>query len=405
MATVITSVTSLQNLTNLQNFNADWNALQTLNVAGLTNLTNLDVSDNNEIEGSQLTSVTLTGCTALEQLRLDDSNFSAGIPNLTGLTSLQYLDLDQCGITGAVDISMLSALTQFDLSGNEGLTSVQLPESNLNDVLIYNCALTETAVNNILQWLDGSQVSNGYVDLSGGTNAVPTGNGITAKVNLQNKGWSVIVNEAPPANVGIAASTDFDIVGDFTIEMFVNLSNTNGNPRPYSFGVYPAANAISIEGGTIYFWANNGILISGQFNPTIGQWYHICVMGSGSIVYLFVDGVQVVSAPVYSGSISSQGLPLTIGYGNEANSGFNGLMSNFRWTTSVVYFTGGFTVPTAPLSAIPVNTKLLTFQGNNLSLETTDNSSYARTITNDGATYSANNPFMGYNGSLQMGNV
>lgn len=402
----ITSITGLQNLINLQQLYADWNSLSTVDVSGLTNLVELDLSDS-EIPGTEgersLTSVILTGCTSLEQLRLDDSNFSAGIPNLTGLTSLQYLDLDQCGITGNVDLSILPALTGFDLSGNEGLTSVTVFEQQLNDVSISNAALTEESVNDILMWLDGSGVINGYVDLSGGTNAVPTGNGAAAKDNLINKGWNVYVNQAPPANVGIAASTDFDITGDFTIEMFVNQTNTDGFPRPYSFGAYPAPNAMSIEGGSLYFWANNSALVNGTFVPNIGQWYHICVIGSGSTVYMFIDGVQVATSP-YGGSISSQGLPLTIGFGNEANSGFNGLMSNFRWTSSAVYNTAGFSVPTSPLSNI-AGCKLLIFQGTNLPMQLSDNSGNGHNATNSGATYSASNPFAGEAGSLQMGNV
>ena len=206
-----------------------------------------------------------------------------------------------------------------------------------------------------------------------------------------------------PGNVEIAASSDFDIVGDFTIEMFVNVSNFDGFPRPYSFGAYPAPNAISIEGGQLYFWANNAALSSCSFTPTIGQWYHICVMGSGSTVYMFVDGFMVANSP-YSGTISSQSLPLTIGDGNEANSSFNGLMSNFRWTDSALYSTSGFTVPTSTLPNV-ANTKLLIFQGTNLPMQLADNSGNGHNATNSGATYSASNPFAGTEGSLQMGIV
>ena len=206
-----------------------------------------------------------------------------------------------------------------------------------------------------------------------------------------------------PGNVGIAASTDFDIVGDFTIEMFVNLSNLDGFPRPYSFGAYPAPNAMSIEGGSLYFWANNASLINGTFSPNTGQWYHLCVMGSGSTAYMFIDGSNVASSP-YGGTISSQSLPLTIGDGNEPNSSFNGLMSNFRWTDSALYSTSGFTVPTSTLPNV-ANTKLLIFQGTNLPQQLADNSGNAHNATNSGATYSASNPFAGTEGSLQMGVV
>jgi hypothetical protein len=312
--------------------------------------------------------------------------------------------MDRCGITGDIDISSssLNALTGFDFYGNS-LTSIILPEASLNDVNLNGNALTETAVNNVLQWLNGSQVENGYLDLANGTNAIPTGNGAAAKTSLQGKGWNVYVNQAPPGNVGIAASSDFEIVGDFTIEMFVNMSNLDGFPRPYSFGAYPAPNAMSIEGGQLYFWADNAALINGSFSPTLGQWYHICVTGVGNTAYMLIDGAQVASSP-YDGAISSQNLPLTIGYGNEPSSGFNGLISNFRWTESYVYDPAGFTVPTAPLTDL-ADTKLLIFQGTDLSAQLTDNSGNGHNATNSGASYSANNPFAGTEGSLQMGNI
>ena len=206
-----------------------------------------------------------------------------------------------------------------------------------------------------------------------------------------------------PGNVEIAASSDFDITGNFTIEMFVNLSNLDGFARPYSFGAYPAPNAMSVEGGQLYFWANGANLINGTFTPTLGTWYHICVMGSGSTAYMFIDGFMVANSP-YGGTISSTGLPLTIGYGNEPNSYFNGKISNFRWNSTALYSTSGFTVPTATLPNI-VGNKLLIFQGTNLPQQLSDLSGNGHNATNAGASYSASNPFVGTQGSLQMGIV
>jgi hypothetical protein len=313
--------------------------------------------------------------------------------------------MDQCSISGTLDISdsSFNNLTFIDLSGND-ITSITLPEANLNNVNLSDNALTATAVDYTLQWLAGSGVENGTVNLSGGTNAIPTENSAAAREILLDRGWNVTVNQAPPANVGIAASTDFNIVGDFTIEMFVNMNNLAGFPRPYSFGAYPAPNAMSIEGGSLYFWGDNTSLVSGAFNPTLGQWYHLCVTGVGNSVYILIDGVQVAIG-AYDGAIFSQNLPLTIGYGNEPNSGFNGLISNFRWTNSYVYDPAGFTRPSAPLTNLPA-TRLLIFQGEDLNAQLTDNSGNGHNATNDGATFSAVNPFPQYTGgSLQMGNV
>jgi len=209
MATVITSITGLQNLTNLENFNADYNALTTVNLSGLANLLFVDISDNEKVDFSEnsLTSVNLSGCTSLQTLRLDDSNFSAGIPNLSGLTDLSIVDMDQCSITGNVDLSMLPVLEEFDLSGNTGLTSVTISDQQpLIYVNLYNTDITEASVNDILETLDGSGVENGSVNLGSGTSAAPTGAGATAVTNLQGKGWLVTVNE-PTTTTTTSSST------------------------------------------------------------------------------------------------------------------------------------------------------------------------------------------------------
>jgi hypothetical protein len=206
MAAVITSIIGLQNLINLNNFNADFNGLQSVNLSGLTNLLNVDISDNDIPGGetSSLTSVNLSGCTALEELRLNDSNFSAGIPSLAGLTSLQYFNMEQCSITGNVDVSILPALTGFNLSRNTGLTNVTIsstqPLGDSFEILLNNNALTQTAVDNILVALAANSINNGYVDLSsgfpplGGNNAIPGAAGLAALTTLTGKGWSYDVN-------------------------------------------------------------------------------------------------------------------------------------------------------------------------------------------------------------------
>jgi hypothetical protein len=196
----ISSITNLQYLSNLLDFNADYNHLVSVDLSGLTNLIYVDISDC-ELPDSgtnSLTSVNLSGCTALEQLRLDDSDFSNGIPDLTGLTALRIIDFDDCGITGTVDISGLPSLERFDFSQNEGLTEIIIsstqPLGDNDDLLAYDCALTQTAVNNILIALAANGINNGYLRMDGGTNAVPGAPGLAAITTLEGNGWSLVVN-------------------------------------------------------------------------------------------------------------------------------------------------------------------------------------------------------------------
>jgi hypothetical protein len=58
----------------------------------------------------------------------------------------------------------------------------------------YNCALSQTSVDNILVSLDTAGQSNGIVDIWGGTSAAPSATGLAAKASLQGRGWTVITN-------------------------------------------------------------------------------------------------------------------------------------------------------------------------------------------------------------------
>jgi hypothetical protein len=199
---VITSIIGLQNLTNLTNFEADYNGLTSVNLSNLPNLVDVDISDQNLLGTgpNSLTSVNLSGSTAIEELRLDDSNFSAGIPDISNLEALRILDLDQCNITGSIDVSNFSSLERIDVGGNSELTEVIISSSqpigaDESEVLFSNCALTQTAVDNILVALSENEVTGTYLDISGGTNASPSQVGVDAiNVLVEDKNWSLDYN-------------------------------------------------------------------------------------------------------------------------------------------------------------------------------------------------------------------
>jgi len=409
MSTTITSLTGLQKLPNLVGLNADWVSLQSVNLSGLSKLTNADLSDSIRLdnEGHSLTNVVLTGCTSLESLRLDGSDFSAGIPNLQGLNALTWLDLDSCGITGEVDLTMLPNLRGVDLSSNQ-VTSLIIPESPIDSINLYNNALTDTAVNSLLQWLNGSGIQSGYLDLSGGTSAAPTGNGITAKADLESKSWYVVVNSANAGNLSLTVTNtgQFDISAgsDFTIEWSSQYRGLNNHPRAFSFGSYNsggASHAVSIENGIFYWWVNGQIIISQSVSVEY-SWRHICIQRSNNVVKVFINGAVVASAN-FAGAIPTSGKPLYIGSeGDDSLS--NAWFSNFRWnSTTAVYNHEGFTKPSSPLTSV-YGTKLLLFQGDSLQQQLTDNSGMGNVITNGGGTYNINHAYDPF-GCIQFGTM
>ena len=206
MAATITSITGLQNLTNLQNFYADWNSLTTIDLSGMTSLINVDISDNNTVDESNsnsLTSVNVTGCTNIQALYLDDSDFSengtSSIQGLADLTSCEVIDLDQCGLSGTVDLSTLTNLQSVDVNGNIGISNLILSDTfaPINFLNANDNALTVSSVNNILIKLDEGGATSGEVDIRDGTNAAASGLGIDAAVNLDGKGWIINLNPNP----------------------------------------------------------------------------------------------------------------------------------------------------------------------------------------------------------------
>lgn len=407
MASKLTSIQNLQNLKNLVTFVADNHAFDHVDLSGMTELDRVSICRAPESDDPPLRSVNVAGCVNLESLELNQNDFSLGFPNLSGLYNLNYISFISCGIAEPLDLSGLIGLRRFDLSNNEDLMEVSISKSqDLDDVALNDCNLNEGTVDRILSDLSDNDVSYGYVNLGRGTNSPPGPDGLAAKEALEDNGWEVEVNVAVPAYATIAADTDFDISGDFTIEAFINMSNLDGSPRVYSFGIYPALNAISIGSGTMYFWANGSIMLSGSFSPDMGRWYHIAVMGKGANAYMFVDGVRIANSS-YGGSISSQDKSLSIGYGNERYTSLSGLITNFRWSNYAQYNTEAFTVPTAPLTNTPSSlVKLLIFQGETTGELLIDNSGNGHDAEDGGTfklAYSGNNPFSGEAGSIRTG--
>lgn len=150
-------------------------SLQTVSLGALTNAVELHLASNTiltSVDLSALTTVgyllTFAGCTLLGNL------------TLTALSALG---------SGSVDLSGCTALSSLTLSGNVSTT----------DGFSFNasgCALDEASVDNVLaSFAAGLGATTGTIDLSGGTNAIPTdGAANTDYVSLTGAGITVNIN-------------------------------------------------------------------------------------------------------------------------------------------------------------------------------------------------------------------
>jgi hypothetical protein len=118
---------------------------------------------------------------------------SVAISNLYQLEGIDEWDGDNMEFN-SLDFTGITTITQLYNIGT-GLVHINITGCvNLNDLEVMDNALTEASVDHILITLDDNGLSNGYVELVGGTNAVPSAAGLLAKTSLEGKGWDVIVN-------------------------------------------------------------------------------------------------------------------------------------------------------------------------------------------------------------------
>jgi Leucine-rich repeat (LRR) protein len=208
---------SLTTNTNLKYLEANNNQLSTINLNNNTSLLTVDVSEN------LLTSISLSNNTALQVLNVG-TNALTGALNLSANTSLTELNCESNTLSSITGLSSLTNLlkltisnnsfTTLDISNNTNLVDIYAAVNNITSVTLSsspnitttyhldlsNNSLTEAAVNYILQTVNGyttpsgTNMSDKFIDISGGTNATPTGVGITALNSLLAKGYTIVNN-------------------------------------------------------------------------------------------------------------------------------------------------------------------------------------------------------------------
>lgn len=193
--TSVSIVGTPSNFTGLYIYNAASLTSVTINAP---NLKNLDLRTCNILSSSGLVTTDISGLNSyslstiplITTFTIDGSQIPLvtylGLNQLTNLTSVQATNLSLLKI---LYLSNMTSLTTIDLTGST---------SNIEQLYGFNSSYSQTIINNLLIALDanGKTGPNPYcvVFLNGGTNAVPSGAGITAKNNLIAKSWDVYTN-------------------------------------------------------------------------------------------------------------------------------------------------------------------------------------------------------------------
>jgi hypothetical protein len=268
--------------------------------------------------------------------------------------------------------------------------SSALPSSNSDDPYFTNTRLLLRA--------GGSSVTNNSTFLDSSPNAfnvLRTGNvqqGTFSPYALPDGYWSTYFNSLSDY-VTITDNNAFTFDADFTIEAWIQPTVAAAQSIVYhwapgtatlcSFALsLTATNALRFSYGV---GALNAAVDSAASAVTLNQWNHVAVSRSGTSLKLFVNG-QVVQTATVSGALNNCANPLYIGTGSTDY--FTGYISNLRLVKGNAVYTGAFSVPTSPLTAIS-GTSLLTLQSNNI----VDKSSNGFTLTTSHAKVVSVSPF------------
>ena len=210
-----------------------------------------------------------------------------------------------------------------------------------------------------------------------------------------NTGGSMSFAGTTSSYLSVPNSADFRFgTGDFTIEWYMNNSGSQPWPRIFSMGALSTGNstiAVSIEGGTFYFWIGGSSRLVGSVSVT-GVWTHFAITRSGTSIRVFRNGVQLGSTIPSSYNFNDTVSPLTLG--NEGsrtdNASYQGLLTNFHIVKGTALYTSNFTIPSTPRS--PVANSVLLLNAVTSGTVTTDTSGTSKTVTNNSVTFSATPP-------------
>jgi len=183
----------------------------------------------------------------------------------------------------------------------------------------------------------------------------------------------------------LPASTDWALgTGDFTIEWWQYQTGTGTFPRVFSVGAGPASVAVSIEGGTFYFWENGNFTFSSVLSSYLNAWVHFAISRVSGQTSVYQNGTQIGSTYADTNNINDSSSTLTIGREISAfDTYFPGYISNFRIIKGTGLYSGAsLTVPTSTLRAVSGTVVLLPLAA----APFMDMSTNVYTITNTGTT-------------------
>lgn len=193
--------------------------------------------------------------------------------------------------------------------------------------------------------LDGANGSTFFPDIYGHSF---TGTGSAALSTAQKKfGTASLFLNGTTQYIESAYSSDWDMPGDFTAEMWFYANTLANSPvlidrwSTYGWQLVLGTRAYALlqnSGGSIYILPPVGTTP----DITTGEWHHIALTRSGTTVRLFIDGGLYASG-TFTGALPAVGTQqMYIGCQNGALSFFSGYIDEIRLTKGLARYVSDF---------------------------------------------------------------
>ena len=252
-----------------------------------------------------------------------------------------------------------------------------------------------------VHFIDGTQLtpsSFGETDAITGQWVPKKVTGLTYGTNgyylpfTKNERYSTYFDGSTSSAIQIADHADFAVgSGSFTYECWFY---EDGNPGSYrelfgqadssssqaSIGISLQINSAHKPVSMLFYndgAANAHIVMTSSTAYTLEKWNHLAFVRNGTSLVLYLNGTSVATATSSESANNGVDCKFAIGrLGEDPDNAFKGWISDFRFVKGTAVYTGNFTPPTAPLTAV-TNTKLLCCQG---ATATTENSGTSKTL-------------------------
>lgn len=178
--------------------------------------------------------------------------------------------------------------------------------------------------------------------------------------------------------------------GTFTIEAWIYRNATGAAHTIYAKGGASTGIVLQVTSTNVLRFTHTTTNIDSTGTIALATWTHVAVVREGTgtnETKLYINGTQDGAGTVSTDFTQTE--EVRIGTDRSAAADFNGYISNLRFVKGTAVYTGAFTVPTSPLTAIS-NTQLLTCKSNRFR----DESANAFTVTrNNNASVQRFSPF------------